>query len=39
MQKYDMYKYYDSMLRRILNNSYVTDTGRTLTVAEIDKMF
>ena len=39
MQKDDMYKYYDSMLRRILNNSYVTDNGRIMTIAELDKMF
>lgn len=38
MQKYDIYKYYDSMLRRKFNNSYVDDDGRTLTIAEIDKM-
>lgn len=42
MQKYDMYRYYDSMLRRILSNKgnpYITDTGRTLTISEIDKLF
>lgn len=42
MQKYDMYKYYDGMLRRILNNKgnpYMTDTGSILTIAEIDKLF
>lgn len=42
MQKYDMYKYYDSMLRRILNNKgnpYITDTGKILTISEIDKLF
>lgn len=38
MQKYDIYKYYDSMLRRKFNNSYEDDDGRTLTIAEIDKM-
>lgn len=39
MQKYDMYRYYDSMLRRILNNSYITDNGRIMTIAELDEMF
>ena len=42
MQKYDMYQYYDSLLRRILNNKenpYMNDDGIPLTISEIDKMF
>ena len=42
MQKYDMYKYYDSMLRRISKsrvNPYKTDDGRILTIAELEKIF
>ncbi len=42
MQKYDIYKYYDSMLRRISKNRvnpYETDDGRILTIAELEKIF
>lgn len=38
MQKYDMYKYYDSMLKR-LSNGYTTATGKIRTIEELEKMF
>lgn len=41
MSKYDMYKYYDGMLRRISSNRvnpYLTEDGQYLTISEIDKL-
>lgn len=42
MNKYDIYKYYDIMLRRISHsksNPYVGDNGRIMTIDELDKLF
>lgn len=42
MQKYNMYKYYDSMLRRLSqknNDQYTTKTGRIRTIEELEKLF